>query len=175
MKDSIEKNLEFKTFLFVTLTGSWIWIINNYLSLVPLNDKNSLFSFLMVVFSYIVFYPALILAIMLVYSSVYQAEEDEEKIKELEIRYKKYSILFFNWWPATIIMAPALFVVSIISSLQGLIVLIITFLLVLIVWRKFFKKIFTWKDIEGFYKKFLRSFFVYCFFFCFFNLFCLVF
>lgn len=167
MKDSIEKNLEFKTFLFVTLTGSWIWIINKYLSFIPLNNENSLFSFLMVIFSHIVFYPALILAIMLVYSSVYQVEENEEKIKELKIKYKKYSVLFFKWWPATIIMAPALFIVSIMSSLPAFIVLIVAFILVFIIWRKFFKNIFLWKDVEGFYKKFIRSFFIYCLFFVF--------
>lgn len=167
MKDSVEKNLEFKTFLFVTLTGSWIWIINKYLTFVPLNNENSVFSFLMVIFSYIVFYPALILAIMLVYSSVYQIEEDEEKVKELEVKYKKYSVLFFKWWPATIIMSPALFIVSIMSSLPVLIVFTVALLLIFIIWKKFFKKIFTLKDVEGFYKKFFRLFFVYCLFFVF--------
>lgn len=164
MKDTIEKNLEFKTFAFVTLLGAWIWMIKYYLTLIPLLG-NDYISFPIIIFSFIIFYPLFPLGMMLVYSSLYQIEDREEKIIEIEKKYIEKSKVFFGWWPIVIIIAPAFLMVCLFKNLPMVLVLIGITLCVFIIKISFFNKIFSWKDIKKYYKIFTKSFFLYLVFF----------
>lgn len=164
MKDSIDKNLEFKTFAFVTLLGSWLWLIKFYLSLIPLSG-NDYISFPIIIFSFIIFYPLFPLGMMIVYSSLYQIEDREEKIIEINKKYTENAKAFFGWWPIVIMIAPAFLMVCIFKSSPMVLGLIAIASCVLIIKISFFNKIFSWKDIKSHYKIFTKSFFLYLAFF----------
>jgi hypothetical protein len=160
MKDSISKNLEFKTFIFVTLLGAWIWLIKYYLSLIPLSGDGYL-PIATIICSYIIFYPLIPLGMMLVYSSIYQIEDKKEKITEIEKSYKNNAVQFFSWWPINIIMAPAFLIIAIFRDWPIYLTVFMAFLFVFTIREIFFKKIYTWIDIKTHYATFSKSFFLY--------------
>ncbi|MFZ2310454.1 MAG: hypothetical protein WAW11_02830 [Patescibacteria group bacterium] len=161
--DNIDKNLEFKTFIFITLLGGWLYLARTYLAMLPLK-KNDVYSFTLVIASYIVFYPMLLLGLMLVYSAMYQIEENEEKIKELKDRYSINSKKFFEWWPSVFIMGPPFILISFLENIYTSIGLVIIFLLVFVIKKIFFGKLMSWTDVKNHYRKFSLPFFAYCFF-----------
>jgi len=163
-KDSIDKNLEFKTFAFITLLGSWIWLVKYYLSLIPLSG-NDYISFPIIIFSFIIFYPLFPLGMMLVYSSLYQTEDGEDKIVEIENKYTENAKAFFGWWPIVIIIAPAFLMICLFKNLPTVLGLIAISLLVFIIKISFFNKIFSWREIIKHSKIFTKSFFLYLVFF----------
>lgn len=164
MKDSIDKNLEFKTFAFITLLGAWIWLIKYYLSIIPLSS-NDYISFPIIIFSFIIFYPLFPLGMMLVYSSIYQVEDREEKIIEIEKQYNDKSKVFFGWWPIVITIAPAFLMFCLFKNSPAVLALVAISLCVFIIKITCFNKIFSWKDIKKHYKIFTKSFFLYLAFF----------
>jgi hypothetical protein len=164
MKDAIDKNLEFKMFSFVTLLGSWIWLINFYLSLIPLSS-NDYISFPIIIFSFIIFYPLFPLGMMLIYSSLYQIEDRDEKIIEIKKKYSDNSKSFFGWWPIVITITPAFLMFCIFKDFPFFVGLIVVILAVFIIKTSFFNNIFSWKDIKKYYKVFVKSFFLYFAFF----------
>jgi hypothetical protein len=163
MKDSIDKNLDFKLLIFITLLGAWIWLLKYYISLIPLNSKHDI-SFCVIVASYIIFYPLVRVGMMLIYSSLYQIEEREDKIKELENSYGKNAKAFFGWWPIVLTMAPIFLFIAILGD-KFVITLIISILYIFLIKTCCFKKILTFKDIMNYYSIFSKSFFIHCFVF----------
>jgi hypothetical protein len=160
-KDSISSNLEFKTFIFVTLLGGWFWLLNYYISIIPVNSKGFI-SFGLIITSYTLFYPMIRMGAMLVYSSIYQIENREETLEELKNEYAKHAKAFFGWWPVAIFIAPPFIFIGLISEKVGwAITSAIIILYIYFIKKYLFNKIYTFDDIINHYKIFKNSFFVY--------------
>lgn len=172
MEDSIIKNLEFKTFIFITLLGTWLWILKNFI-LYIYNSSNDVKQFLLgYIFicgffvSFIIFYSLINLAMMLMYASVYQIEEHKEKLSGLEILYKERAKNFFGWWPIALISIPGLILITIAGDkIHWVYVVIIFAVYEFFAVRYFFKKIYSAKDLFRHLKPFGASFLGYLFLF----------
>lgn len=172
MEDSISKNLEFKTFIFITLLGVWLWILKNFISYIynPSNDvKQFLLGYVFICgffVSFIIFYSLMNLGIMLMYSSVYQVEENEEKKMGLDLLYKKRAKNFFGWWPVALISIPGLIWITIIGEkIYWYYVVAIFIIYEFFAIRYFFKKIYSAKDLSKHLKPFGSSLLGYFFLF----------
>ena len=172
MKDTICKNLEFKTFTFVTLLGTWLWILKSFISYLY-NPSNIIVQFLLgYVFicgffiSFVIFYSLINLGMMLMYASVYQIEEHKEKLSGLETLYNKRSMNFFGWWPVALISIPGfIWIASIGEKMHWYYVVAIFAIYEFFAIRYFFKKIYSAKDLFKHLKPFGLSLLGYIFIF----------
>jgi hypothetical protein len=175
MEDSISKNLEFKAFIFITLAGAWLWLIQSFSKILFVQGKdiNALagfvFSYIIIcgfLISYIIFYSLVNLGMMLLYSSVYQVEENLFKKSELETIYKKYAKVFFSWWPMALILILGLILLTIFcSKMEWYFVLPIFIIYSSVIMKRTFRKIYSICDLFKHLRGFGWSFFGYIFLF----------
>ncbi len=160
MKDSIDKNLEFKSFIFVTLLGAWLWLLKYYISIPSVSGKKVI-PLLIMSASYIIFYPLIPLGMMLIYSSIYQIEEKKEQIEELVEKYKNSAKAFFGWWPIVLLMSPIFILISIFPDRYAPYVIGIFLVYIFFIKKYLFGKILTFNDVHKYFKIFWKSFFFY--------------
>lgn len=161
MRDKIDKNLEFKTFTFVALLGAWLWVLKNFVLYINNSSGNTLKLLLEYVFifglaiSFVIFYSLINLGIMLMYSSIYQIEENREKVSTLETLYKARAKNFFGWWPVALISIPGIALVVIIGEKIDWYYTLTVFLLYQAsATYYFFKKMYSFKDLLNHFKPF---------------------
>jgi len=103
---------------------------------------------------------------MLMYASVYQIEENKNKIFGLEILYKERAKNFFGWWPIALISIPGFIWIAIIGDKMHWYYVVSVFLLYeFFAIRYFFKNIYSAKDLFKHLKPFGLSLFGYIIFF----------
>lgn len=95
MKDSIDKNLEFKLTLFAGLVGAWWWILR-LASKFDLTKEDAFYSLSFVALSFLVFLPLAYLFLMLVLTFFSAANKSSAVKKRIKTEYEKVSKLFFN-------------------------------------------------------------------------------
>jgi len=164
MKDSIEENLAFKLTAYLGLLGAWLYLVNHYLSFIPLGPK-SFIPWCVIVLSYVLFYPIVQLTMMLVYTSLYQVQVEKEKIEEIKSKYERHAKEFFNWWSIAILLAPAFIIISFFPDKYWYLIIIFSILCVFIIWFVCFKNIFALKDSIKYFQFFWKRLLIYtCFF-----------
>ena len=168
MRDGIDKNLEFKTFTFVALLGAWFWMFKNFILYIDNSSESILKLLLEYIFifglfiSFVIFYSLINLGIMLMYSSIYQIEENREKVSMLETLYKVRARNFFGWWPVALISIPGIALTVIIGEkIDWYYTLTIFLAYQALAVYYFFKKMYSFKDLLNHFKPFGLSFFCY--------------
>jgi hypothetical protein len=150
MKDSIKEKIDFKFVLFITLLGSWLGILKYYI--VVGKQPGHPLSLCLIIISFFVFCPLVHIGLMLIYMSLFQVEEDEKIIKEIEGKYNKSSRTFFKWWPLALIVAPIWLVIAIFPESLKIVAVILILIYCVFIYKKYFKDIFSLNDIEKYYK-----------------------
>lgn len=142
MKDSIDKNLEFKLTLFAGLFGVWWWIVH-FSSKFDLSKEIDLSTLSFIIISFFVFYPLINLIEMLVYIFLYQRSSvADKKLKEM---YKKASNRFFSWLALLFLILPLLIVIFIFAQTEIITTIVISVLYLIIV-GLFFARFFKFRD-----------------------------
>lgn len=142
MKDSIDKNLEFKLTLFAGLFGVWWWILH-FASKFDLSKEVDFSTLSFIIISFFVFYPLLNLIEMLVYIFLYQRSSvADTKLKEM---YKKASNRFFSWLALLFLIIPLLIVIFIFAQTEIITAIVVSALYLIIV-GLFFVRFFKFRD-----------------------------
>lgn len=163
MNDSIDEKLELKFGMFVALLGAWFYLMKYYLTLIPITN-HSYWAWVVLFFSYVVFYPLWKLGFMLVYSSFYQITEKPQIIEELKKYYTVAAKDFWSWWGIMVFVLPISLLVTLFKNIY--INVIITLVsAVFLIFYCYKKKFFSFDNVKGTAWKLFLSFVLYIIFF----------
>lgn len=163
MKDSIDEKLELKFSIFVVLCGAWIYLMKYYLTLIPITG-HSYWAWVVLFFSYVVFYPLWKLGFMLVYSSFYQITEKQQTAEELKKYYEIAAKDFWSWWGIMVFVLPVSLLVTLFKNVYVSVIIALVSSGILIFYC-FQKKFFSLGDVKNTSKKIFLSFVLYSIFF----------